>query len=115
MRSDQRDVDSEIRSDYAVIHRICETVTMKNITVAIDDETYRLARIRAAELETSLSALVREYLRTLIGKPAVLEDERERRRRLMTEVFEDIKATRPGFKASDRLSRDELYERREIR
>lgn len=115
MRSKQRTVDSEIRSEYAVIHRNCETVTMKNITVAIDDETYRLARIRAAELETSLSALVREYLRTLIGKPAVLEDEKERRLRLMTEVFEDIKATRPGFRASDRLSRDELYERREIR
>ena len=88
---------------------------MKNITVAIDDETHRLARIRAAELETSLSALVREYLRTLVGKTASIDVERERRRRLMNEVFEDIKKTRPGFKASENVSREELYESRAVR
>ena len=35
---------------------------MKNITVTLDDETYRKARIRAAELDTSVSAIVRKYL-----------------------------------------------------
>lgn len=35
---------------------------MKNVTVALDDETHRKARIRAAELGTSLSALVKRYL-----------------------------------------------------
>jgi len=35
---------------------------MKNVTIALDDETHRKARIRAAELGTSLSALVKEYL-----------------------------------------------------
>jgi len=39
---------------------------MKNITVSIDEETHRLARIRAAEMETSVSALVRGYLRSLV-------------------------------------------------
>ena len=34
---------------------------MKNITVSVDEETHRLARIRAAELDTSVSALVRRY------------------------------------------------------
>ena len=29
---------------------------MKNITVSIDEQTHRLARIRAAELDTSVSA-----------------------------------------------------------
>lgn len=104
-----------IRTDYAVKHRNCETVIMKNITVAIDDETHRLARIRAAELETSISALVRDYLRTLAGKTVSAEVERERRRRLMNEIFEDIKRTRPGFKASDNVSREDLYERRALR
>ena len=33
---------------------------MKNITVSIDDETYRKTRIMAAEREISVSALVRE-------------------------------------------------------
>ena len=35
---------------------------MKNVTIALDDETHRLARIRAAELGTSLSAMVKAYL-----------------------------------------------------
>ncbi len=37
----------------------------KNITVSVDEETHRRARIRAAELDTSVSALVRAFLRTL--------------------------------------------------
>ena len=39
---------------------------MKNVTIAIDDETHRKARIRAAELGTSLSALVKDYLNGLV-------------------------------------------------
>ncbi len=38
---------------------------MRNITVSVDDATYRRARIRAAELDTSVSALVREHLSAL--------------------------------------------------
>ena len=38
---------------------------MRNITVSVDEETHRLARIRAAEMDTSVSALVRGYLRSL--------------------------------------------------
>ena len=38
---------------------------MKNITVSVDEETHRMARIRAAQLDTSVSALVRDYLREL--------------------------------------------------
>jgi hypothetical protein len=32
---------------------------MKNIAVSVDDETYRRARVKAAEMDTSVSALVR--------------------------------------------------------
>ena len=39
---------------------------MKNVTIALDDETHRKARIRAAELGTSLSALVKDYLNGLV-------------------------------------------------
>ncbi len=43
---------------------------MKNVTIALDDETHRQARIRAAELGTSLSALVKDYLNGLVpGNP----------------------------------------------
>ena len=43
---------------------------MKNVTIALDDETHRKARIRAAELGTSLSALVKTYLAELTDAPA---------------------------------------------
>ena len=43
---------------------------MKNVTIALDDETHRKARIRAAELGTSLSAMVKDYLNQLVaGEP----------------------------------------------
>ena len=42
---------------------------MKNITLSIDEHTHRQARIRAAELGTSVSALVRSYLQSLIAQP----------------------------------------------
>lgn len=88
---------------------------MRNITVSVDEETHRLARIRAAELDTSVSALVREYLRSLASERTpdrvAVETERERRSRLLNEVSENIRATRRGFKASDNLSREELYNR----
>ena len=96
---------------------------MKNITVSIDEETHRAARIRAAELDTSVSALVRSYLVSLVrdrsgrASPGMepAEMERERRRRLLNEVFEDIRATRSGFSASDNMSREALYDRDAIR
>ena len=38
---------------------------MKNITISVDEETHRLALVRAAEMDTSISALVRGYLTRL--------------------------------------------------
>jgi plasmid stability protein len=45
---------------------------MKNVTIALDDETHRQARIRAAERGTSLSAMVKQYLEGL-GDPTPTE------------------------------------------
>ncbi len=77
---------------------------MKNITVSVDDETYRKARIRAAELDTSVSAMVREYLASITRR----EDEFARLERMEEAVRQRIKA----FDGGDRLSREELYEKR---
>ena len=96
---------------------------MKNITVSVDEETYRLARIRAAELDTSVSALVRNYLKSLVadraGGPASnetsVETEAERRRRMLREVFEDFDARAVGLRMSDNLTREELYDRARAR
>ena len=77
---------------------------MKNITVSLDDETYRRARIRAAELDTSVSALVRRYLIDLAGS----ESEFERLEKLELELRGRIKA----FRANDRLPRDAIHARK---
>jgi plasmid stability protein len=80
---------------------------MKNITVSLDDDIYRRARVRAAELDTSVSALVKKYLVELAGQ----ETEFERRRRLQNETIATIRS----FSARNRLSRDEVHERRPLR
>ncbi len=41
---------------------------MKNITVSLDDETYRRARVKAAERDTSESALVEPFLPELAAR-----------------------------------------------
>jgi predicted HicB family RNase H-like nuclease len=51
---------------------------MKKITVSVLYETYRRARIRAADQETSVNALVRDFLARL-GRE---ESDFERRKRL---------------------------------
>ena len=87
---------------------------MKNITVSVDEETYRQARIRAAELDTSVSALVREYLQSLSDAGPEfrkLETASERRRRKLLNVIEDIGRNNPNFKMSDNVPREELYDR----
>ena len=46
---------------------------MKNITVSVDDETYRRARIKAAERDTSVSGMVREFLNRVAGEDSEFE------------------------------------------
>jgi plasmid stability protein len=80
---------------------------VKNITVSLPDNVYRKARIRAAERDTSVSALVKQFLIGLTEE----ESEFERRKRLQTEVL----ATITGFEAGDRVSRDEVHDRDALR
>ena len=100
-------------------HNSCEAVKKKNITVSIDEKTHRLARIRAAELDTSVSALVRNYLRSLVGNDADAmapnglgtETVAGLRHRELEEVLADFDARGVGLNMSDNLSREELYDR----
>jgi len=80
---------------------------VKNITVSLPDEVYRRARIRAAERDTSVSALVREFLERLDTGAADFE----RRRKLQDEVVKSL----GRFRGGDRLQRDELHERDALR
>jgi len=76
---------------------------MKNLTVSVPDDVYRLARVRAAESDSSVSALVADYLRSLGDRDAEFERLEAQQKRVQERI------TR--FRAGDRLSRDELHER----
>jgi hypothetical protein len=76
---------------------------VKNITVTVSDEIYRAARVRAAELSTSVSAMVAEFLSSLAGRDAEFARLEAQQRRIQ----DDIRV----FRASDRLSRDEVHDR----
>ena len=80
---------------------------MRNITVSVPDEVYRRARVKAAERDTSVSAIVRELLIRLADG----DSDFERRKRLQTEVLAAIES----FRAGDRLSRDQAHDRNALR
>ena len=80
---------------------------MKNITVSLPEDIYRRARIKAAERDMSVSALVREFLARLGDELSDFE----RRKRLQQEVLGSIQ----HFRAADRVSRDEIHERPALR
>lgn len=88
---------------------------VKNITVSVDEATHRLVRIRAAEMGTSVSALVRNYLNSLVPEHvrSTLQSETviELRRSRLQEVIETITADGGGLRMADNLPRDELYDR----
>lgn len=76
---------------------------MRNITISLPDDVYRRARLRAAEEDSSLSALVQR----LIVAYTRQESDFEKRKRLQSEVL----ATISNFRAAGRLSRDEIHRR----
>ena len=57
---------------------------MANLTISVDDELLRRARVRAAQLGTSVNAVLREYLRTWAGQ----DDRREQAIRSLLRRFE---------------------------
>jgi len=89
----------------AISGRYSETV--KNVTVSLPEEVYRKARIKAAERNTSLSSLVREFLESLA------DDEGEFKR--LERLQEDSYAKIERFEASRRVTREELYRRGNVR
>ncbi len=87
------------------------SVEMKNITVSVGDEVYHRARVRAAELRTSVSAIVRKILEDVAAE----ETEAERLKRLECETIDRIQARGGRFSASNRLSRERIHERNALR
>jgi uncharacterized protein YdaU (DUF1376 family) len=78
-------------------------VCVKNVTVSLDDATYRRARMIAAERDTSISALVKEFLIKLGSGESQVERLKREERALRERIT--------SFRASDKQSRDELHDR----
>jgi hypothetical protein len=71
---------------------------------SLDDETCRRARMKAAELDTSVSALVRRFLVDLAAGESAAERLRREERALRARITD--------FRGGDRLSRDQAHDRR---
>ncbi len=87
---------------------------MKTISVSVDDETHRLARVRAAQTGTTVSAMMRDLLAALLQRPAEpepTETEPLRRARLLDEVLERFRKEEIGVDTSQILTRKEMYDR----
>lgn len=77
---------------------------MANLTITVDDELLKRARIRALERNTSVNALLREYLEAFVG-----EDSRAAALRRFVAL---ARAAKSGSGPEGRTwTRDELYER----
>ncbi len=80
---------------------------MKNITLKVDDATYRKARIRAAEAGTSVSAMVRDFL----NREEDADTARQTRRIQAMEALYVLACQRgeSGRAPVEPLSREEIY------
>jgi len=81
---------------------------MRNITLALDEETYRKARIAAARRDASVSSLVKQYLLTLAATEITIQKSAPELDTLLAEIAN----RHPGFSCRDNLSREALYEKR---
>lgn len=91
---------------------------MSNLTISVDDETIKRARVRAIQQGTSLSAKIREFLQHYVHESDdMLKKQREDATARLMEAIEtatsqtqpDAAAAVPGAKKR-RTLRDDLYE-----
>lgn len=87
---------------------------MKNITISVDDELYRQARVKAAESSTSLSAMFREYLVEITGNTQK-ENEFQRLQREEEDLRAELRSRSISLNPAYHLSREELHDRHAIR
>ena len=89
---------------------------MSNLTIAVDDQLIKRARVRAIEQGTSLSAKVREFLLSYVNEPhdALSRQREQNTARLMAALDAAATAARapaaPAAATRQRSTlRDELY------
>lgn len=76
---------------------------MGNLTITVDDESLKKARIRALQEGTSVNALLREFLDSYSG---VGREQREAAGRIIS-----LSRTSQSRRGGRKWSRDELHER----
>ncbi|REJ82152.1 MAG: ribbon-helix-helix protein, CopG family [Acidobacteria bacterium] len=77
---------------------------MKNITLSVDDDVLAQVRRHAAEHETSVNALVRQFLTDLA--------QRESRARQARQRMRELSRSTPARSAPREWTREDLHERR---
>lgn len=79
---------------------------MANLTITVDEETLKKARIRALEEDTSVNAVLREHLESYAGA-------RKEREEAASRILADARQGGAGSGEGGRTwTRDELYEER---
>jgi hypothetical protein len=81
---------------------------VRNITISLDDVTYRRVRVLAAERDLSISGLVKRLLMDLDSGAADAAQELKVREKALRERI-------AVFSAGERLSREAAHERKERR
>jgi plasmid stability protein len=77
---------------------------MTNLTLAVDEDVLRRARIRALEQGTSVNALLREYLGAFAAG-------QERREKAIADLLDLAARTTAGSGGRRGWSRDDLHDR----
>jgi plasmid stability protein len=75
---------------------------MANLTITIDDELLKRARVRAVERGTSVNALLREYLEAFAGSES---------RSSAVQALLDLSKRVKSRRGSRKWTRDQLHER----
>ena len=79
---------------------------MANLTIVVDDGTLKKARMRALEEDTSVNAVLREYLEEYAGRR---REQVEAARRIIEASRESRSGSGPGGR---KWKREEVYEKR---
>ena len=91
---------------------------MKDITISVDDETYRYYQRNAAAVGASVEEWVGARLANFLPKP-ISEAEAEVRRQQTHDLLARIDARRKAegtdFQPGEKLTRDELHDRKAFR
>ena len=82
---------------------------MTNLTITVDEQTLKRARIRALEEGTSVNAVLRDYLETYAG---VSREQKEALQRILADARKGGTGSGPGGR---KWTREELYDREGLR